>query len=261
MRRMLIGAMLLTVGCRAAERISAVDAPTFSRAEQTALVPDLRTVVPTHLQLVNSQQREILRFSNGIANTGDGPLQLRPQQDGDVTLGIQQILDADGNVVEEFVASVFELHEDHNHWHLDKVARFEVRAGAVDGPVVGPNSVKVTFCLIDWYELNDGNSGINGTYYFDCERGLQGISVGWVDRYHQSTEGQQLDLTGAPEGVYYLVSTANPDGLYREKEYDNNTAWVSFQLIRESQGNAKLVLLGTSPCDSPGLCGEEASNR
>ena len=42
------------------------------------LRPDLRTVVPLHLQIVNSHQREILRFSNGIANTGAGNLQMRP---------------------------------------------------------------------------------------------------------------------------------------------------------------------------------------
>ena len=39
----------------------------------TALYPDLRTVVPAHLNLVNQQQQDILRFSNGIANTGAGP--------------------------------------------------------------------------------------------------------------------------------------------------------------------------------------------
>jgi hypothetical protein len=45
----------------------------------SGLYPDLRTVVPTHLQIVNQQQRDILRFSNGIANTGDGPWALSPR--------------------------------------------------------------------------------------------------------------------------------------------------------------------------------------
>jgi hypothetical protein len=44
----------------------------------TALYPDLRTVVPAHLNLVNQQQEDILRFSNGIANTGAGPWAVRP---------------------------------------------------------------------------------------------------------------------------------------------------------------------------------------
>ena len=44
----------------------------------SAHYPDLRTVVPAHLQLVNEHQRETLRFSNGIANTGPGPWGMRP---------------------------------------------------------------------------------------------------------------------------------------------------------------------------------------
>ena len=45
----------------------------------TALYPDLRTVVPRHLNLVNQQQEDILRFSNGIANTGAGPWAVAPE--------------------------------------------------------------------------------------------------------------------------------------------------------------------------------------
>ena len=40
----------------------------------TSKYPDLRTVVPDHLNFVNQQQKEFLRFSNGIANTGPGTL-------------------------------------------------------------------------------------------------------------------------------------------------------------------------------------------
>ena len=40
----------------------------------TSQYPDLRAVVPDHLNLVNQQQSEFLRFSNGIANTGRRPV-------------------------------------------------------------------------------------------------------------------------------------------------------------------------------------------
>src|SRR5262245_54946289 len=106
-----------------------------------AALPDLETVVPQHLQIQNSQQREFLRLSNGVANTGDGPLQMRPvipltdptQPQG----AIQDILDADGNVIESRLVSQFEFHPTHNHWHIGGVAVFEVRGGSRDGPVVG----------------------------------------------------------------------------------------------------------------------------
>src|SRR3712207_2548203 len=65
-------------------------APTTS----TGLLPDLQTVVPTHLNLVNQQQHDYLRFSNGIANTGGGPWALRPQHalgSAPTTTAIQEI--------------------------------------------------------------------------------------------------------------------------------------------------------------------------
>lgn len=158
------------------------------------------------------------------------------------------------------MVSSFAYHPAHNHWHIGDVALFEVRAGSPDGPVVGGNSIKVTFCLIDWYAL-EGNSSTNDRTYWDCATDLQGISPGWVDQYHQSTEGQQLNITGLEPGRYYLVSTANPAGVFLEQDYTNNTAWVGFDLTRESNGNAKVTTVESSPCDSPGLCGEGAPNR
>ena len=74
----------------------------------------MQTVVPKQLGIQNAQHREILRFTNGIANTGAGPLQIRPdppqrtdQPEGTVTKAIQEILDADGNVVADHLASTF----------------------------------------------------------------------------------------------------------------------------------------------------------
>ena len=225
------------------------------------LLPDLQTVVPTHLQIVNQQQRDLLRFSNGIANTGPGPLALRPENVGDITNGIQEIRDANGAVVSERLASQYEFHPAHNHWHLGDVALFEVRRGSPTGPVVGENSKKVTFCLLDWYRL-DGNSNTASREFWDCETGYQGISPGWVDQYHHSLEGQRLDLTSAPNGIdLYLVSTANFDAAYRESNFANNTEWVRFQLSQDSSGNRKITVTGHSPCESEAMCGIGVPNR
>jgi hypothetical protein len=239
------------------------------------LYPDLQTVVPRHLGLQNTGQREYLRFSNGIANTGPGHLRMRPDPPFGVptefTTAIQQILDAQGNVVQELNAGSFEYHEAHNHWHIGNVALFEIRTALDDGHggswgslLVNDRgqsqSLKTTFCLIDWYAL-EGNSNTKERTYWDCIHGFQGISPGWVDQYHQSLEGQELDVTGARPGVYYLVSTSNPDGLFTESTRANNTAWLSFRLSRDSKGNAKLAEVAHSACATPGLCGVNAPNR
>ena len=47
--------------------------------DDTVLLPDLMTVVPTHLSIQNEHQTESLRFSNGLANLGAGPWWLEPE--------------------------------------------------------------------------------------------------------------------------------------------------------------------------------------
>ena len=249
-------------------------------ASSGGLLPDMRTVVPAHLQLVNEHQKETLRFANGIANTGLGPWALRPDppvSDATTTVtAMQEIRDSNTlykcgeqpkqvtacyNVVQEIRTGTFEFHPAHNHWHIGDVALFEVRRGSPTGPIVGGNSVKTTFCLIDWYKLDDNAPGWERTF-FDCYTSFQGIQSGWVDQYHQATEGQQLDLTGVPNANdYYLVSTANYARVFTESNYTNNTAWVKFTLSGTGGGNRKITVTAHSPCESPGMCGERATNR
>jgi hypothetical protein len=253
-----------------------------------ALYPDIRTVVPQHVQLVNAGQKEILRFSNGVANTGPGPWALAPEPSleearelGLSEVGaVQQIRDNNAyyacddpflpqnatecfNVIDSFLAGSFQFHLAHNHWHIGDVALFEVRKGSPRGKIVGGNSIKTTFCLIDWYQLDGKSPNTGERAFFDCYSSYQGVSSGWVDQYHQSTEGQQLDLTGVPNANdYYLVSTANYAGRYLELDYTNNTAWVRFSLTSDSKGNRKVTVTGHSPCVmGSGLCGENTTNR
>lgn len=243
--------------------VSAVSLPAAATAATTGLLPDLRTVIPTQMQVVNAHQREVLRFTNGVANTGKGHLRVRPQfpsnDPSQPQAAIQQILDASGNVVEEHAVSMFDFHPEHNHWHIDDVALFQVRKGTLSGPVVG-SGVKITSCLIDWYKL-DGNSPNNQRNYSECNAAFQGITPGWVDQYHMSLEGQSIDITGAKPGKYYLVSIANPDRTFIESNLSNNTEWVSFNLTRDSKGNPKITITGHSPCENAGMCGTNSPNR
>ena len=230
----------------------------------SGLLPDIQTIVPKQVQIVNAHQRELLRFSNGIVNTGAGHFRLRPElvksRSGVQQHAIQEILDAKGNIVAEYDVSRYEFHVAHDHWHINGVAQFDIRSGSSTGPVVGGRSIKVTFCLIDWYKLDDNPAHTEVTY-FHCGAAHQGISPGWVDQYHQATEGQQLDITDMPAGDYYLVSTSNPGGTFKETTLANNTAWVMFRLTRSNGGNPTLSILDRSPCGSPGLCGEQKDNR
>ncbi len=246
-----------------------------------AKLPDIRTVVPSHLQIVNpgtGEKRELLRFSNGVANLGDGPWRMRPGFPlGDITqpqLAIQELLDSrdsSGAVVAQKVVSQFQWHVTHNHWHIDSIALFELRhskggvASSADiGGLVGSSTRKTTFCLIDWirYEGNTNNGKKTDRAYFDCAGENQGVSVGWVDQYHHATDGQELELTNAAPGYYYLYSVANPDGMFIEKDPTNNSAWVMFELTRDSEGNAKIFpIVDSHEAEGTGLPLTSTANR
>jgi len=232
----------------------------------SGLYPDLRAANPHHFTVQNSRQREFLRFSNMVANTGPGGLQLRPEHDAatNTTTGHQEVFDAEGALVVDEPVSEFIYHPAHNHWHITAVALFEIRKALDDGrdgrwgAVQGGQSIKTTFCLIDVIKL-EGNSHTTERSFWDCfPDQRQGISAGWGDQYHHATEGQELGLTGAPAGVYYLVTTSNPDGSFLEATRANNTAWTSFRLTPGS--NPKVTEIAHSAC-AGSLCGEDIPNR
>jgi hypothetical protein len=257
---------------------SAVNSPSGA-TPNPAYFPDLRTVVPLHLNLVNQGQNEYLRFSNGIANTGPGPWALRAEHDLTspelTTTAYQEIRTSNAKyrcgtqpkqvtecyeVQAERAASVFEYHPTHNHWHTADAALFEIRQGGPDSTVVKSRSVKVGFCLIEIYRLED-NSPTSERTFWDCHGTHQGIGSGWVDQYHHATDGQQVELTGLPDGNdYYLVSTADPTKSFLETDDSNNTAWVRFTLSGKRTGNRKVTVTEHSECESPGLCGVGAPN-
>ena len=123
-------------------------------------------------------------------------------------------------------------------------------------------SFKTTFCLIDWVKVDDNKKTPEVTYWA-CDRTApyQGVSVGWIDQYHHSLEGQEIDFTGAPVGTYYLQVHVNDDGVFVESDTTDNVAWVSFRLTRASNGNAKITLISHSPCSPVNMCGESLPNR
>lgn len=170
----------------------------------------------------------------------------------------------------EDVVSEFTYHPTHRHWHTTGVALFELRSGSPTGPVFVNdqgmlNSIKTTFCLIDWVKLTgSSNSGTNSTrIYFDCAGAFHGVSVGWADQYRHSVDDQDLDITGVKDGVeYFLVSSSNAGADFLESDYANNSAWQAFKVVRDSKGNPKIVLTRRSECTmGTGMCGEQTANR
>ena len=200
--------------------------------------PNVVEEVPSHLQIQNDHQQEWLRFSTTHINLGPGNLQIRGGgqiapctidgiQYEQCTVATQEILDAAGNVALTHPAGVAFFHPEHNHWHQSAVAAFKITTGDPASPggcsqtACGTEiatGVKITFCFVDVVF-----TGITGTEkkalprsYFECNGDFQGLSVGWADEYHQSTPLQELEVTGLPEGDYYLTHQADPENHWLE---------------------------------------------
>jgi hypothetical protein len=193
-----------------------------------------------------------LLFTNVIVNLGAGPLQILGVHSATITVAYQQLLNASGQVAVQFPVSTFEFHPQHRHWHIDDVAEYILRAGALDGAVVA-QFTKVTFCLIDTERVLP-KDGAGPHTYLGCNAQFQGITNGWGDEYIRGLPGQQLPITGLPAGVYYLVSTADPGNNFVEANDDNNAAWVTIQLFYVN-GLPRVTVLDHSPCEGV-LCGD-----
>lgn len=243
-------------------------------------LPDIQAAAPTHLQIQNEHQREMLRFSNSIANTGANNLQVRrgtpldPSNANDqalidyaqalglnptkVAVTTQELLDENGQIAAVVNdAALSEYHPEHKHFHIGETAGFTLERFNAGGdgseddrwdPITGYEVTKTTFCLIDVNRIEqvEGNqyeivnSPAKDNLYNDCFADVQGIQDGWIDRYSHSLPGQEVDITGLDPGVYRIVVTVNPSNWFIESNFDNNTGWTAFELTRASNGNASL---------------------
>jgi hypothetical protein len=201
-----------------------------------ALLPDLVTLTPYDLRLVIDSQRErrFVRFSNAILNAGVGDLVMKGQLDratNRVEVS-QEIHYEDGSTT--FVPmGEFHFHAPHNHYHWDGFAVYEVWSIHPDGTLdeLLYSSDKVGYCIRDSDRILSGDGVPTSPVYRRCGPEFQGISVGWADVYLHNTPGQFVDITGLPEGVYALKSTADPAGRLVEIDKDNNSAIVYFELF------------------------------
>lgn len=205
------------------------------------LLPDLG-VAPIQDVLIEQTQdgKRIFRFSTRIANVGAGPIELvakRPSLEGDFTV-FQRIRRANGTSFLRRTSApmIYAGAVPHAHWHLKSIVRYELRRLGTGSKVW--SSVKRDFCFYDESGYRPALHGAPRTSFYArkrCEEQpkLQlttGISVGWLDLYHWSIPGQDLDATRLPKGRYRLLNTVDPKNWFRERNERNNTTWVDVEI-------------------------------
>lgn len=199
-------------------------------------------------EAAEAQAQRCLRFQNAPGNIGEGPFDVR-LEDTEILLSlagqgrfVQRIHRDDGSFHDEPVG-VARYHPTHAHVHYEEFTRFTVYrydlATGERGDIAGEGLRKVGFCAGDMGLVALGQTGttLPGTDY-GCATAVQapgstwsaGIRPGWWDAYSAFQDDQYVEMNGATDGVYVLVSVVDPGRTVRESDVTNNEASVVFWL-------------------------------
>jgi hypothetical protein len=175
--------------------------------------------------------RLLLRFAAINTNLGLGALEVRAggaTSQGQVVY--QRIYQSDGNYYDSEVPATMTYHPQHNHFHVNGFALYTLRAvGAAS--TTGKTSEKTSFCIEDTTPIDLRLPGApqNGVYT-TCNPTVQGLSVGWGDRYGPNLEGQSFDITGDPEGDYEVIIETDPAENFIETNESDNVSCIRLHL-------------------------------
>ncbi|MFB3143103.1 MAG: lysyl oxidase family protein [Candidatus Methylomirabilales bacterium] len=201
-------------------------------------LPDLVAHAPTGIKIKSWSKGPELVLETTIANQGDGVLEIEahPDLNTDHKVATQNIYHGEWIVAQYPVGEFFFVeHEDHHHYHLNAFTIYQLRE-VLPGNGVGAilsQSLKVSWCLNDFLSVSLGA----GEGQYTCSTNLQGISVGWADRYLSRQSGQSIAIAGIPSGEYWVVVMAT--SLFAEKDYQNNTAMTKIRF--DAQGNVTVL--------------------
>ncbi len=179
--------------------------------------------------------KTIVRFSNGTPNIGDGKLYVFGTgiDNGDGTENIMQRIYFQGGSFTDRLAGRFVFHPSHHHIHVEDWCEYRLRQ-VLPNDGVGPIVVKgqkTSFCILDLqvYDPSLPNYNPSGQF-FSCSSTTQGLSVGWMDIYDKTLDGQSIDITGVPAGTYWLESEADPNNVFLERDETNNAARIKLTI-------------------------------
>jgi len=211
--------------------------PETEPADLEILLPDLQVLPPFDLHLKYSRQtgKTYLRLAITFWNNGQGPLELRGvfNPASRQTL-VWQSLYTTGPTTREQLAGEFIWHPGHEHWHFTNFAVYELWSVSADGALdrVVASRGKVTFCILETDILDSERPDFSRRRsYAVCGPGLQGLSVGWGDTYDSDLDGQLVESTGIPNGIYALVVRVDPANRILEADDANNTAATYIEFV------------------------------
>ena len=216
------------------------------------LKPNLQAFPAGDLAIVQDLSGGVkLLFSATTWNNGDGALTLVAGETDSATLkqNVYQRVNLSDGTFHDRLAGAFEWHPSHNHFHFDDYALYTLQPFDASGGSER-TSAKTSFCLMDTTKVNARLPGApKKPVYVTCGNAMQGMSVGWGDRYGSQLAGQSIDLAGLPDGDYKLTIEADPKKRLLEINDSDN---ASCMLLRISVTNLSLNVLDSTGCSGTG---------
>lgn len=237
----LLSALLVPTSATAGPEAAADESP-----KGAWLVPNMRVLKAADLHVVRTGSGRKLRFESGLANVGDGPIEVRPNRAEECPPGkhhSSQIFyrDANGNGRYDVdvdtrtarrSAGCMVFHRYHDHWHFEAASRYTLYK-AHRPRVSKVAQRKMSFCLRDSRRVPKYMGEFDhAERYGACSRySPQGISVGWVDVYESFLAGQAINLPSRMrEGLYCLHIEVDPQDQLRETKENDNTSMRAFYM-------------------------------
>lgn len=218
------------------------------------LLPNSSYVHPSRVKLTNECDGRAgvalcLRASVGVANMARGSLFMSAEAETPSKV-VQHIFSSDGTTTEQVLEGEFGADPTSQAIVLPSWVRLAMRKvddgcssreDAEECPIVR-ESLQDAACLRD-YVLVEPRFETEQRY--DCalsEAGNieQGIGAGQMDFSDSTIPGQFIDVTGLPNGEYWLEVVVNPNHVVQEADYTNNVGRARFELDVPECGDGKI---------------------
>lgn len=213
--------------------------PRLTSAPTSGPLPDLAALPAWGIGL--SDRGRQLNFSATVWNAGDSPLVVDGFREAGraVMDSYQYFYDAQGNETGYVPAGhmVWDPRPTHHHWHFEDFARYQLLDSTRS---VVQRSHKQAFCLANtddidytvpgaqWRPYNTDLTTACGDY--NALAVSEYLASGSGDTYEQFRAGQSFDVSGLPNGVYYVCVQANPAQVLSEQTAANNTSLRKIRL-------------------------------
>jgi hypothetical protein len=190
--------------------------------------------MPTEdISIMKKNGQKLLEFTHITEDAGAGPLEMRPSYNATtgISQGYQALYTMPSPGVWKFAKTapivgpmIWTPPSDYN-FPLDKFWLYNLNSGGGPGSIVAASS-KDLFCMTsDVYVGGVPNTPNENEYPSGAcgePEGKLGLTVGWGDQYEATDGGEGIDISGLPNGTYWLRGEVDPYHYLAESDTSNN---------------------------------------